>query len=360
MLNFCVGPVQTDEAVRTIGSHQVPYFRTSDFSGVMQENERMMLDLMHAPSGSRCLFLTCSGTGSMEAAVMNLLSEDDKALVVRGGSFGSRFSRICDYHRIPHDDITLQPGHPLTQADLAPFDRDGYTAFLVNMDETSTGVLYDLPLISSFCRRHGLFLLVDAVSSFLADPLEMAEWGVGAVVTCSQKALALPPGLAFAVLAPEAQKRVERISCPSLYFDFKAYLLDGERGQTPYTPAVQTLLQLHARLEEIEREGGQEAEVRRCAALARYFRERAFGGAYPFSPFSLAPANGVTSILAHGFDAHALFEVLRKEYGIWICPNGGDLASTVFRVGHLGDLHERDYDTLCAAFDAVRERGLLG
>ena len=359
-INFCVGPVPSYENVLALGSEQVPYFRTADFSDTMKANERMLLDLMRAPDESRVVFLTASGTGAMDAAVMNLLSPSDSALVINGGSFGARFSQICDYHHIPYTDIIPEMGCGVTQDMLAPYEGKGYSAFLVNMDETSTGVLYDVQMIGDFCRRNHIFLLVDAVSAFLADPLVMDDWNIGAVVTASQKALALPPGLSFAVLGPEALERVSHNKCMCLYFDFALYLKDGERGQTPFTPAVQTLRQLHVRLLDLEREGGADMSVAHCAELARYFRERAFCGRYPFTMFSRSPANGVTSIhVSSKINAHDIFELLCREYHIWICPNGGNLADSVFRVGHIGALTTADYDKLFEAFDDLKKRGLL-
>lgn len=113
MLNFTVGPVQSSEDVRNIGHEQVPYFRTEEFSKIMKENEELMLKFSKAPSNSRTIFITGSGTASMEAVVMNCFTEKDKVLVINGGSFGQRFSELCDIFQIPHDDIKLEVGKAL-------------------------------------------------------------------------------------------------------------------------------------------------------------------------------------------------------------------------------------------------------
>ncbi len=118
MINFTVGPVQSSETVREIGAQNVPYFRTAEFSEVMLENERLMLKFAGAPEGSRAVFITGSGTASMEATVMNLLTPEDRALVVNGGSFGARFCKICEIHGVPHDEIRLEVGHKLREGDL--------------------------------------------------------------------------------------------------------------------------------------------------------------------------------------------------------------------------------------------------
>lgn len=274
MLNFSVGPVQSDDYVREIGSCQVPYFRTPEFSEVMFENEKLVLKFAKAPKGSRAVFITGSGTASMEASVINTLTKNDKAIVVNGGSFGHRFSEILDIHKIPHDDIVLETGKALTEEHLLPFENKGYTAFLVNVCETSTGVRYDMDLIGEFCKRNGIFLIADAVSAFLADESDMEKIGADVLMTGSQKALACPPGVSIIVLSPRALKRVENTDSGCMYLDLKRALENGERGQTPFTPAVGTLLQINARLRKIDETGGADSEVKRVGELAAYFREK--------------------------------------------------------------------------------------
>ena len=356
MLNFCVGPVMSSEEVLKVGGEQVPYFRTPEFSKVMLENEKMVREFAKADEDSRVVFLTGSGTAAMEAAVINTLCEEDKAIVVNGGSFGDRFEKLLKIHKIPHDAIRLEAGHPLTAEDLAPFEGKGYTAFLVNVDETSTGVLYDMEMISDFTKRNGIFLIADAVSAFLTDPFEMKKWNVGVMLTGSQKALACAPGISLLVLSKEAQERIERIDCGCMYLNLKDALKNGERGQTPFTPAVGTLLQIHARLKSIEAKGGVDAELEHADQMAKYFRSKLAG--FPFELFSQSPANGVTSLrMTNGQSAYDVFTILKDEYGIWVCPNGGELRDKVFRVGHMGDLHEKDYDILMNALNDLTKRG---
>lgn len=365
MLNFAVGPVQMAPEIQAIGGEEIPYFRTPEFSELMKENERLMLKLAGAGAGSRALFLTASGTAAMEAAVINLFTEEDKVLVVNGGSFGARFGKICRIHHIPHTEICLETGKKLTGEDLSPYESAGYTGFLVNVHETSTGVLYDMDLISRFCERNGLRLVVDAISSFLADPFTMEKWGVSLMLTGSQKALALPPGLSVLVLDRSAVERVGEVEVESLYFDLKNYLADGERGQTPFTPAVGILLQLHARLRQMDGMGaGAEQEIRRIQAVAEDFRRRIRG--LPFSIVSESLSDAVTPLHPTGtradgspVSAKEIVQVLKDEYGIFVCPNGGELADTVFRVGHLGALTEEDNRRLVDAFRELQSRGVL-
>lgn len=356
MLNFTIGPVTMDRETLEIGSRQIPYFRTPEFSKLMLENEELLKRYMGAPKGARVIFMTGSGTASMEAAVMNLFDETDRVLVVNGGSFGQRFEDICRIHGIPHEAIRLETGKALRREHLAPFEAQAFTGFLINLHETSTGVHYDLDLIRDFCERHGALLLVDSISSFLADPFDMKESGADAVITGSQKALALPPGLSLICLNGRAVRRVESRQVKSLYFDLKPYLKDGERGQTPFTPAVGVLIQLNARLKAME-SGGAAAENRRTAALAADFRDRIKD--LPLENVSESESNAMTALHPLRVPAYKVYEILKEEYGIFVCPNGGALRDQIFRVGHLGALTAEDNKTLSDALHDMERRGLL-
>ena len=357
MINFTVGPVMASEEVRAIGAEQVPYFRTAEFSETMKENEQLMKEFAGAPADARVVFITGSGTASMEAVVMNVFGPEDKVLVVNGGSFGHRFVQLCQIHHIPYTEIKLDMGMPLTADDLKPFEGQDYTGFLVNLHETSTGVLYDIHLISDFCRRNGIFLAVDSISSFLADPFDMKALGVNVMITGSQKALACPPGISIIVLDTTAIERVMQSPVRCMYLDLKDALRNGERGQTPFTPAVGTLLQIHARLKQIEKNGGVASENKRMKELADDFRHKIEG--LPFTIVSHSLSNAVTPLHPLNASAYDIFLRLKDEYGIWVCPNGGDMADKVFRVGHLGYLSKADNTTLVDALKDLQKRGLI-
>ena len=357
MINFTVGPVQSPDEVRSIGAEHVPYFRTPEFSAVMLENEALMKEFSGAGEDARVVFITGSGTASMEATVMNVFTEQDKVLVVNGGSFGHRFVELCQIHGVPHTEIKLDTGKALTEQMLAPYENQGYTGFLVNVGETSTGVHYDMDLISRFCRRNGLFLVADAISSFLADSLDMEALGVDVMITGSQKALACPPGVSVIVLSPKAVTRIQGNQVKSMYFDLKSALKNGERGQTPFTPAVGTLLQINARLKQIRHDGGAAAEQKRIAALAEDFRSRIKD--LPLDICSEALSNAVTPLATRNCSAYDIFMILKDEYGIWICPNGGSLAEKIFRVGHIGALTVGDNRVLSDALHDLAKRGIL-
>lgn len=357
MLNFTVGPVMSSDNVRAIGAEQVPYFRTTEFSAIMLENEKYMLQYTKAPEGARAVFMTCSSTGSMEAVVMNCFSKKDKVLVINGGSFGQRFVELCGIHEIPYVALKLEHGKKLTKEKLYEFDNKGFTGLLVNVDETSTAVLYDTMMIGEFCKKNNLLYVCDCVSAFLADPFNMAECGADVMITGSQKVLACPPGISIIVLAPKGLERVENSKVRSMYFNLKDALKNQERGQTPFTPAVGILLQINERLKDIERNGGADAEVARVSAQAEDFRTKI--KELPFEFVSESFANGVTSVHPISASAYEIFLTLKDEYGIWICPNGGDMKDTVFRVGHIGALTQEDNTTLINALKDMQKRGLI-
>lgn len=360
MLNFTVGPVMSSETVLAIGAEQVPYFRTPEFSEIMFENEKLIKKYAKAEENARVCFLTGSGTASMEAAVINVFTENDKVLVIDGGSFGHRFVELLEIYNIPHTVIYPEFGHGVTAEELRKYDGRGYTGFLVNLHETSIGVLYDIELISDFCRRNDIFLVVDSISSFLCDPFDMASLNVQVMITGSQKALACPPGISVIVLSEEAVKRVYNNKPRTMYLDLKLALKNGERGQTPFTPAVGTLIQINQRLKEIEAAGGVEAENVRIGELACYFRNKIIEKQLPFDIVSKSLSNAVTPLTpTNGTSANDIFVILKDEYHIWICPNGGALKDKVFRVGHIGALKNSDYDELINAFLDMRKRGLL-
>ena len=361
MINFTVGPVQMDKETRELGKNQIPYFRTPEFSEIMKENEKLLCSFFDAPDNSRVVFMTGSGTASMEGGVMNFFTKDDKVLIVNGGSFGHRFVELCEIHEIPFTEIKLEYGKPLTSEYLAKFENEGYTGFLVQLCETSTGVLYNMNLIGEFCNRNGIFLFVDAVSGFMADDFSMKQMHVNAAITGSQKALALPPSMSFTVLDQKAIERCQKINVRSLYFNYPMYLKDGERGQTPFTPAVGTLLQLNEKLKRIEATGGIKNQNKLAKERAEYFRNAIKD--LPFKLFSEEKdsSNCVTALCPtkSGVNAHKIFEIIKDEYKIWICPNAGDMAEKVFRVGHIGSISKEEIDTLVSAFKDLVKRGIL-
>lgn len=357
MINFTVGPVQSNESVRLIGSEQVPYFRTDEFSNMMLENKALIKEFVNAPNKSDVAFITGSGTASMEATIANTLTKKDKVLIINGGSFGSRFVNLCELYEIDYTEIKLNVGEALTKKMLEKYNGSKYTGFIVNIHETSTGVHYNLELISEYCKKNNLFLIVDAISSFLADELDMKKNKIDVVITGSQKALACPPGISIIVLSQDAITRVYNNNPKCMYLNLKLALENGIRGQTPFTPAVGILRQINSRLKEIKQNGGVESEIKKVKELATYFRDNI--KSLPFKLVTDSPSNAVTSIYSLTANAYDIFLELKDTYGIWICPNGGELKGKIFRVGHIGNLKKEDYDKLIEAFNNLKYKKII-
>ncbi len=348
MKHFTLGPVEMYPYTLELGRRQVPYFRTDEFSDVVLETERMLKKAADCAENDRVLLLTTSGTGAMEAAVMNCLDKDDRVLVIDGGSFGHRFVELCRLHQIPCEVLELKFGDALTAERLQAYDGKGFTALLVNIHETSTGQLYDGKMLSEFCRKNNMYFIVDAISSFLADPISVREWGIDVLILSSQKGLALPPGLSAIVLSGRMMKRTETAETKCMYFDFKRALADARRGQTPFTPAVGIVYQLHDRLQHIENEG-VDAVIEATANVARDFRKRL--SELPVSLPAYPMSNAATPlILEHAKDVYTR---LRYEFSMTLTPNGGALADTVLRVGHLGNHTVEDNVFLIQALKQV-------
>ena len=351
---FTVGPCEMFESTKRIGGLQVPYFRNDGFSDTLLHCERLFKKFVNAKEDDKFIALTCSGTGAMEAVVMNCLNESDKALVVKGGSFGERFSRLCSIHGVVHEDLVLPFGETLTRTHLDRFAGLGCTALLVNIDETSTAQLYDLKMISDFCRDNNLFLVVDAISAFGADYIDFSQMGIGALIVSSQKALSLPPGLSVVVLESDVYaSRVLGHESGTMYFDFEDAVKNEKRGQTPFTPAVSVILQLEDILMKIEHDGGIESWVNRTEKLAKDFRAKI--AELPISLPSYPMSNAVTLMIFEDFDATQVNQRLEEEFGLVINPCGGKNAGSMSRVAHIGNHSIEDNDLLISALRKVLE-----
>lgn len=352
---FTVGPVEMRDEIRALGGEAVPYFRTPEFSDLMLDSDRLLKKMMGTAETSRSIYLTASGSGAMEAAVLNCFTPDDRLLVVNGGSFGQRFVDICGIHGIPHEEIRLAEDEALSAEHFAAFDDVPLTGVLVNIDETSTGQLYDIRLLTDFCQRRGLYLMVDAISSFLCDPYEMDRWGIDVTIISSQKGLCVPPGMSVVVLNRRIwEERVEKSTLRSLYFDFRAYAADFERGQTPFTPAVGICVQMNRALRLIDKQG-LEAYLAHIAQVASDFREKAVAR-LPVKVPEYPLSNAITPLVFAQGEAYRVFAILKESYGVMVNPTGGALHDKVLRVAHIGKTDVQDNDFLLDCMEkAIRQ-----
>ncbi|MBN4080887.1 alanine--glyoxylate aminotransferase family protein [Caldithrix abyssi] len=345
---FTPGPVAMSPRMLSIGASQLPYNRTEQFSQITFEIIEG-LKYIFGTQGDVVIF-AASGTGAMEAVIFNFLDQSDKVLIVNGGTFGQRWDNLCTQHEIPIEQISLDPGQPISLEDLdRRLSSQEYSTLLINAHETSTGLIYDTKAIGKLTRKYGVFFVVDAISTICADIFMMDEWHVDVSLLSSQKALALPPGLSFLALNKKAKLRLETKTCQSYYFDIKVYLANQRRGQMPFTPVIGHFMMLHEQLREI-RLKGIDFFVARHSKLAEYFRKGLKN--LPLSFLPKIPSNALTAISCpKDIDAFDLVRRLADDFNCFVAPNGGDLKHKVFRVSHLGVQNETDIDFLINALE---------
>jgi len=339
---FTVGPVQMYPETLKIEGQQLPYFRTPEFSRLMKDIERWFLSSINSPERTHFIGLTCSGTGAMDATVANLLSANDRALVINGGSFGARFAQLCAHYKIPYETYDIPFLQSFQKNEFEKIASGGFTALLVNACDTSTGQKYDLDYLGDFCVRHGLLFIVDAVSAYLADPIDMTKQHIDVLMTASQKALALAPGVALVALSENAMAHLGN-GRGAYYFNFKSYIDNQQRGQPPFTSAVGTMLALHQRLEDLMKEGIEQINALH-AKRAFYFRKLI--QALPLHVPNIPLSNCCTPVIFPKENAMDIYEALKEKYNIFLTPSGGAWKNKQLRVGHLGNLTLRDYDDL--------------
>jgi aspartate aminotransferase-like enzyme len=344
-LLFTPGPVEMSENVLNAGSKQLPYFRTSSFSDKIKYCERTILKMVNAAKGSRCLLLTSSGTGAMDAVMTNLFDQNDNTIIIDSGDFGYRFVELAQFYNVKFTQIKIDPGKTIKSDYLNNIPGADYTALLINGHETSTGVLHDLYLTGQFCSANHLIHIVDGISVFLNDELDMQKQNIDVLILSSQKGLALPPGLSLLVLSAKAIEKISKTKSKSYYFDLHKYLDNMIRFQTPFTPPIGIIMQLIKRLEDIEINGGPSAEIIKRYQIARYFRENIKG--MPLEIFSERLSNGITALSPKdGRSAYDIVKYFEDNCNIYLCPNGGKLRNQVFRISHMGEIRKEHIDIL--------------
>ncbi|MBU0686989.1 MAG: alanine--glyoxylate aminotransferase family protein [Candidatus Margulisbacteria bacterium] len=339
-LLMVLGPTEIEENIRQLGALPQVYNRTPEFSSLMK---RINKNLQYLFKTKNPVFtLSCSGTGAMEAAVTNTLSPGDKVLIINGGTFGERWVKICKKHKLKVKEIKLRYGkaiNPTIIENLIKKDKQIKAVFTTH-NETSTGVLTDIKTIGKIVHKTKAILIVDAISSIGVEPLEMDQWHCDVVITSSQKALALPPGLAFISFSPKVWKYVKKARLRTFYFDAFDYLKNWKRGQTPFTPSISLIFQLDVRLQKVKKIGLQQIQ-NKYKLQTNMLRSgiKALG-------LKLAgerPANCVTGVWApKKIDASKIVKIMSKKHGISIAPSPGILKTRLFRIGNFGDIDQKD------------------
>lgn len=330
-------PGNIEPEILAIAAGQVPYMRTRWFSDLVLECESMLLALLDC-QGGRVIPYTASGTAAMEASVRAFVSRHAHPLVINGGTFGARWGEICRYHGLAFEEFKIPFGKNLDLQLLSERLASGYHRVLVMQHhETSSGQLFDLQGIATLCRKHRVRLVVDAIGSFLLDPVSMADCGVDVMILSSQKGLNLPPGLSFSVLAPRVLNE-KGFGKSGFYCDWDEQLSNLSRGQTPFSPATHLFMQLHHRLEKASALGlcNIIGQVRRKADA---FRKECGSQGWPI--VAETPSNCLTGLYLP-FPARPLVEHLTSRQ-IFVLPSS---VENMIRVTHLGTLDIADQSSL--------------
>lgn len=301
------------------------------------------------------LILTSSGTGAMEASVANLLSLGDRVLVGTAGKFGERWLELAAAYGIEAVKVEAPYGYPLEIAELEKrLKNDGpFRAVYIQATESSTGVMHDVRALGELVRElPETCLVVDAITGLGTSDLEPDAWGLDIVIGGSQKALMVPPGLAFASVSEKAWKLIEKSKLPRYYFNLARERKALARGETSFTPATSLVVSLHAALEYI-RKVGRENLISNAKFLAEATRAAAQAlGLKLFAASS--PANALTAIAApEGVDSGAIIKEMRARFGAIIANGQGSMKGKIFRLAHLGYYDAPDLFAVLAALEIV-------
>lgn len=301
------------------------------------------------------LILTGSGTGGLEAAVVNLFSPGERVLAVTVGVFGDRFARAAQCFGLDVARLSFPMGSaadPGAIADALAADPS-ITSVLVTHNETSTAVTNDLESIARVVNGADRLLVVDAISSLGAIDLPTDQWGCDVVVTGSQKSLMIPPGLAMVSMSPRAWEAAASSRIPSFYWDLAAAKKSLEKGVTPWTPAVGLFFALDAALEMMLREG-LPAIFQRHRRVAEYCRKGLKEAGWELLADHERASNTVTAVkVPEGIEARLIQTILRERDGIVVASGQGDLEGKILRVGHLGYVDVPDLQPVVEAFGRI-------
>jgi aspartate aminotransferase-like enzyme len=346
---FTPGPVEIPVRILRALSAVPPHHRTDVFRDTLR---RVVKDLqwLHGTEGE-VFVLSASGTGAMEAAVVNLMAPTDKALVPSAGKFGDRWAGILKAYGVAHEVIPFEWGATVDPAavERALAKDPSIKAVFTTHSETSTGTVHDLEAIAKITRPRDVLLVVDAITSVGVHPLPQDRWGVDVVVCGSQKGMMIPPGLASVSLAPWRAAAIEGQRLPRFYWDLVKARKSMPIGETAFTPPVSLVLALEEALAMMKEEGLDQVHARhRRIALAVQAGARALG----CTTFSKRPAYSLTSLLPpEGIDASAIVKRLRETHGIVVAGGQDALKGKIFRVGHMGAYDLADVHVIIGALE---------
>ena len=347
---FTPGPTQVPERVQIAMSNPIMHHRGQVFKQMYQE---VIEDLRYFfQTSGQILTLTASGTGAMEASVVNLLSRDDPVLTVSGGKFGERWTQLCQIYGADTHTIELPWGEAVDPADIKTFliKHPETKAVLITHSETSTGVASDVEAIAKIVRDYsGALFIVDSITSAGVLPFKMDEWGIDVAVTGSQKGLMIPPGLSVVALNDRAWSRVQTSDLPKFYFDFSKEKAAQENQTTAWTPGITLFMGLREALKMI-REQGLENLWEKYALLAHATRQGVT--AMRLDLFANSPSDSLTSVkVPESIDGLKFIRHLREEYGITVAGGQAHLKGNIFRIAHMGYYDSLDMVAMASALE---------
>lgn len=342
------GPTTIPEEILLEMAKPIIHHRTGEYQKITKNVKEGLKYIFQTQNP--VLIFASSGTGGMEAAVANLLSSSDVALVVVSGKFGERWAEICKAYGIPCEIIEVKRGDSVSPEEVKNrLSSKKFSALFTTLCETSTGALTDIESIGEITKELDTLLIVDAISGLCADEFFQDKWNVDVCVSASQKGLMLPPGLSFVSLSKKAQDRIERADLPKYYFSFKKALKALEKDDTPFTPAISLVRGLEIALERIKNEGIENV-INRHKRLAEATRKAI--SALGLSLFAKHPSAAVTSVLAPpSISAKDITSRIKGVYGVNIAKGQGELEEVIFRIAHLGYVDKFDVITTIAALE---------
>lgn len=303
------------------------------------------------------VILTASGTGGLEAAVSNLLTAGDRAIVINAGKFGDRWTKLCQSFGVQVDEIFVERGRAVVvdQVREALSDGPAPAAVFWQDNESSTGVRNPTREIAELIRDiPGTCSVVDAITGLGVHPVETDKWGLDIVVGGSQKALGLTPGLAFVSVSQKAWRRIERAKNARFYFDLQREAKNQRQGQSAFTPGISIFFALLETLEFV-RGAGLETWLAHTHTMAEMTRSAA--RALSLELFAKSPGNALTAVWAPaGLDSTEIVRSFRDEFGIAIANGQDELKGKIFRIGHLGYIDFSDTMGTIAALEVILQR----
>ncbi len=350
---FSPGPTMLPPEVLLKMAEPIMHHREPEFERIFGEIREGLKYLFQTKN--EVLIFTSSGTGAMEGAVSNILSKGDKALVIRGGKFGERWGEICKAYGIEFVPIDVEWGRAVDpkKIEVTLKSDSSIRAVYTQASETSTGVKHPILEIADIVKRYeNTVIVVDAITGIGVFDIPMDKWGIDVLVSGSQKALMLPPGLAFAALSDKAWKFVERSNLPKFYFDFKKELKSAQKNQNSFTPAISLFVGLRESLNLIRKEG-LEAVFQRHEKLAAATRAAVKAlGLELYAPDS--PSNALTAVkVPEGIQGGKLKNLFFEKFGITVAGGQDQAKGKIIRIAHLGYYERLDMVMVISALEML-------